>query len=72
MTMKTIKIGKRYVIRSKENGLFIRGFGVVESIVDADFYPTRDDAADGIDDEFEEVVAVNETVYLLSNNMGDI
>ena len=67
--MKTIKIKKRYAVRSKETGQFIDGFQCVESIEDAEIYATREDAEHCLDDEVEEVVTINETIYILSENI---
>ena len=66
--MKTIKCGKRYALRNKDDGKFLREFGYADSLVDAslidEFYAKH--VAD-LDPNIE-IVTVRETLHILSDN----
>jgi len=70
--MKTIKCGKRYALRNKDDGKFLREFGYAETIVDAslvdEFYAKHvADLHPNI-----EIVAVEETLHILPDNASDV
>jgi hypothetical protein len=66
--MKTIKCKKRYAMRNKDDGKFLREFGYADSLVDASLVDESYAKHVADIDPNIEIVAVEQTLHIISDN----